>query len=182
MQFCDFGHLNANATLRGNLLTNFQRYWSIQISLESNAPRDWSTWIFPWNSYEPMTPKSPRNFWSTQRKTKEQSRHFFTLFGTFPQSFSEFFLQEFFLELRGFTTVFVQRDEKRRKEKTKKKRRESCTFVLLQSTLALVHRLLFSTFCANPPALSLSKNSGVSLDTIKTGQSTEDRYWYWEGF
>ena len=40
------------------------------------------------------------------------SPHVFTLF----QSFSEFYLQDFFLELRGFTTVLVQRDEKQIKE------------------------------------------------------------------
>ena len=56
-----------------------------------------------------------------QRKTKGQQLkgkivlalfhtfwHFSTLFTLF-QSFSEFFLQDFFLELRGFTAVLVQR-------------------------------------------------------------------------
>ena len=64
-----------------------------------------------------------------QRKLKgnneraKSSRHFFTLFGTFPhfltlfQSFSEFFPPGLFLRTKGFyysvTTVLVQRDEKR---------------------------------------------------------------------
>ena len=43
--------------------------------------------------------------------------HIFTVF----ESFSEFFLQDFFLELRGLTTVLVQRDEKRPKENKKEK-------------------------------------------------------------
>ena len=68
-----------------------------------------------------------------QRKTKGQQpkgkiipalfhtfSHFSTHLHTF-QSFSEFFLQDFFLELSSFTTVLGQRDEKRRKENKKKK-------------------------------------------------------------
>ena len=39
----------------------------------------------------------------------------------FHHTFSEFFLQDFFLELRDFTTVLVQRDEKRIKENKKKR-------------------------------------------------------------
>ena len=76
----------------------------------------------------------------------KSSRHFFTLFGTFStyfhtffQSLSEFFLQDFFLDLRGFATVLVQRDEKRPKENKKKKTKPFCTFV--------VARLSSSEFC-----------------------------------
>ena len=55
--------------------------------------------------------------------------------GTFPHifkllsSFSEFFLQDFFLELRGLTTVLAQRDEKITKENKKKKIKPFCTLV-----------------------------------------------------
>ena len=52
--------------------------------------------------------------------------HFLALFHTF----SHFFLQNFFLELRGFTTVLVQRDEKRKKEINKKKTKPFCTLVV----------------------------------------------------
>ena len=88
-----------------------------------------------------------------QRKTKGQQlkgkivRHFFShfwpnlsaLFHTFWHfstrfhTFSEFclqVLQEFFLEVRGFTTVLAQRDEKRPKENKKKKTKPFCTLVV----------------------------------------------------
>ena len=77
-----------------------------------------------------------------QRKTKGQQLkgkivsalhtvwHFSTHFLTLFQSFSEFFLQGFFLELKGFSTVFVQRDEKRKKQKRKKKTKPFCTLVV----------------------------------------------------
>ena len=82
---------------------------------------------------------------SYQRKTKEQQLKgkivsaLFTLFGTFWhfstvftlfQSFSEFFLQDFFWKLRGFTTILVQRDEKRIKEDKKEKTKPFCTSVV----------------------------------------------------
>ena len=61
----------------------------------------------------------------------------FTLSGTFPhiftlfQSFSEFVLRDLFLELRGFTNVLVQKDEKRPKEnKNKRKTKPFCTLVV----------------------------------------------------
>ena len=66
----------------------------------------------------------------TQRKTKDQQLkgkivsalfHTFWHFPTHFHTFSEFFLQDFFLELRGFTTVLAQRDEKRIKEIKKKR-------------------------------------------------------------
>ena len=44
--------------------------------------------------------------------------HIFILF----QSFSEFFLQDFFLELRGFTTALVQRDKNGEEKRIKRKR------------------------------------------------------------
>ena len=50
----------------------------------------------------------------------------FTLF----QSFSEFVLQDLFLELRCFTTVLVQRDEQRIKENKKKETKPFCTLVV----------------------------------------------------
>ena len=66
-----------------------------------------------------------------QRKSKGQQLkgkivsalfHTFWHFSThYHQSFSEFFLQDFFLELRVLTTVFVQRDEKRIKDNKKKR-------------------------------------------------------------
>ena len=47
------------------------------------------------------------------------------------QSFSEFFLQDFFLELSFFFfTVLVRRDEKRITEKKKKKTKPFCTLVV----------------------------------------------------
>ena len=58
--------------------------------------------------------------------------HFLALFPTlshFPE-FSEFHLQDFFLELRGFPTVFVQRDEKRIKENKEEKTKPFCTLVV----------------------------------------------------
>ena len=61
------------------------------------------------------------------------SGHFFTLYGTSPhfhQFFSEFFLQDFFVELSSFTTVLVQRDEKRPKDQTIL-HVSCCTFVVL---------------------------------------------------
>ena len=56
--------------------------------------------------------------------------HFFALFQS--ESFSDFFLQDSFLELelRGFTTVLVQRDEKIIKENKKKKTKPFCTLVV----------------------------------------------------
>ena len=66
----------------------------------------------------------------------KSSRHFCTLFGAFPhfftlfQSFAEFFLQDFLLEVKGFTTVLAQRDEKRIKENKKKKTKPFCTSVV----------------------------------------------------
>ena len=72
----------------------------------------------------------------------KSSRHFFTLFGTFPhiftllQSFSEFFLQDFFFELRGLSTVSVQRDEKRIKDNKKKKTKPFCTLVVARLSSA----------------------------------------------
>ena len=71
------------------------------------------------------------------------------VFGTFPhvvthfQCFSASFLQDFFLELRGFTTVLVQRDEKRPKENKKRKTKPFCTLVvapLSSSDIALLSR------------------------------------------
>ena len=120
-------------------------FWAWVLFLPRLPPRSRSLRLFPWASILlhgpldiawiccPQLPHHPcKNgthstcFYSTgghtQRKTKGQqlkgkivSRHFFTLFGTFPhiftpfQSFSEFFLQDFFLELRGFTAVLAQR-------------------------------------------------------------------------
>ena len=77
-----------------------------------------------------------------QRKTKGQQlkgkivRHFLALFGTFPHFFA-LFLQDFFVELRGFTIVLVRRKEKIIKENKKEKDQtilhvSCCTFVLLR--------------------------------------------------
>ena len=59
-------------------------------------------------------------------------RHFFTLFGTLPHIFTLFesFLQDFFLESRGFTTVLAQRDENIIKDNKKKKAKPFCTLVV----------------------------------------------------
>ena len=74
-----------------------------------------------------------------QRKTKGQQLkgkivsalfHTFWHFSTLFQSFSEFFLQDFFLELRDFTAVLVQREEKRIKDNKKKKTKPFCTLVV----------------------------------------------------
>ena len=66
------------------------------------------------------------------------SWHFSTHFHTSFQSFSEHFLLDFFLELRGFTTVLVLRNERRIKERKKREKDQtishvSCTFVLLRN-------------------------------------------------
>ena len=79
----------------------------------------------------------------TQRKTKGRQLggkivsalfhpfwHFSTHFHTFFQSFSEFFLRDFFVELRGFTTVLAQRHKKGIKESKKKKTKPFCTLVV----------------------------------------------------
>ena len=67
----------------------------------------------------------------------KSSWHFFRFFGTFRhiftlfQSFSESFLQDFFLELKGFYYCFiVRRDDKRPKENKKKKTKPFCTLVV----------------------------------------------------
>ena len=57
--------------------------------------------------------------------------HFFGHFSTHFQSFSEFFLQDIFLELRSFTTVVFQRDEKRPKEEKKKKDEKTILHVIV---------------------------------------------------
>ena len=82
-----------------------------------------------------QNPASQR-FSQLNDETYPVEKHIFALFGAFPhifshfiQSFSELFLQDFFLELRGFTTVLVQRDEKRIKD-NKKKTKPSCTLVV----------------------------------------------------
>ena len=75
----------------------------------------------------------------TQRKTKGQQLkvkivsalfHPFWHFSTHFHTFSEFFLQDDFLELRGFTTVLLQRDEKIIKKNKKKKAKPFCTLVV----------------------------------------------------
>ena len=74
--------------------------------------------------------------------------HTFWHFSTHFRTFSEFlrvFPPGVFFELRGFTTVFVQRDEKRIKENKKKKAKpfrtilhvSCCTFVLLRIYYAM---------------------------------------------
>ena len=73
-----------------------------------------------------------------ERKTKGQHLkgkivsalfHTFWHFPHFPH-FSRIFPPGFFLELRGFTTVLVQREEKRIKENEKKKTKPFCTLVV----------------------------------------------------
>ena len=117
---------------------------------------------------------------SYQRKTKGQQLkgkivsalfhtfwHFSTHFHTFFQSFSEFFLQDFFLELRSFTTVSVQRDEKRIKENKKKKTKPFCTLVVARlscSDLIRVRQRTHQIFMNSP---SLAKNSeSLSFETV----------------
>ena len=84
----------------------------------------------------------------------KSSRHFFEIFGTFPhiftlfQSLSEFFPPGLFsLELRGFTTVLVQRDEKRIKENKKKKTKPFCTFSCCTFVLLRNKTHIFQDFC-----------------------------------
>ena len=70
----------------------------------------------------PAAPCSPGTFGLLKEKTKGQqlkgkivSALFHTFFGNFPHiftlfsEFSEFFLQDFFLSVKGFTAVLVQR-------------------------------------------------------------------------
>ena len=74
---------------------------------------------------------SEKNQRATTKRAKS-SRRFFTLFGTFPHFITLFrvFLQDLFLELRGFTTVLVQRDVKRIKDDKKENAKPFCTLVV----------------------------------------------------
>ena len=111
-----------------------------------------------------------------QRKTKGQQlkgkivsalfSHFLALFHTvftLFQSFSEFFLEDFFLELRGFTTVLVQRDEKRIKDNKKKKTKSFCTLVVAR--LSSSHQI--------SPGLSLGQTRFVPGTIPGTKGGTE---------
>ena len=77
--------------------------------------------------------------------------HTFWHFSTHFHTFSEFFLQSLFLELRGFTTVLVKRDEKRIKENKEKKTKPFCMLV--------VARLSSSEFLGDIAARSFSDQS-----------------------
>ena len=97
---------------------------------------------------------------SSQKNTKGQQlkgkivsalfhtfRHFSTNFHIFDR-FSKFFLQDFILELRGFITVVVQRDEKIIKENKKKKIKSFCTLVVARLSSSKVLRHSFEVVVA----------------------------------
>ena len=101
----------------------------------------------------PRAPKGIKEKLKGNNYRAKSSRHFFALFGTFHtfstlfHTFSEFFPQGFLLELRGFATVLVQRDEKRIKENKKKKTKPFCTLVVarLSSSKGSKHRQCYTT-------------------------------------
>ena len=80
--------------------------------------------------------------------TKGQNRcTLFHTFRHFSTPFSRFFLQDFFLELRGFTSVLVQRDEKRIKDNKKKKTKPFCTLVVARLSSSYLCRAGASGLC-----------------------------------